>query len=174
MISLLISFGIKHFSSIVKCLLVIVVFFYGYFYGHGKAKDEFDKYLQAQKEETVKLQEEYLVHAQEYQIKVQELADEVRDQEIKYQTKLNNLEHNYTNRLRKSEQRASYYQSMSSNSNCTSNNLANYTTRLDSSLEQGIRVVRELGELVRLRDQQLRKCGEQLKLLTGDKKNGTN
>ena len=51
---------------------------------------------------------------------------------------------------------------MSEAGRCTSDDLSAYTAKLDRSLTEGRELVRELRELIKLRDQQLNQLGKEL------------
>lgn len=80
-----------------------------------------------------------------------------------HQKQLNDIERSYVERLRQSEDRTKIYQQRSQGSPIERHNLAEYTTRLDRQLEDGIRVVEILKNLVEKRDAELKVVGEQLK-----------
>ena len=78
----------------------------------------------------------------------------------------------YEHRLQLSAQRASVYQRQAQGGPAECRSLAEHTSRLDSSLEEGRSLVRELRETLGLRDKQLTAVGNQLltdrKLFTDD------
>lgn len=140
-----------------------------YYKGYSAGKETITEQWEAEKQATNKvmlaLRDRYNEQEKEYTSKTQELVVQLHEKESAHKLELNNLTHDYNNRLLKSEQRASHYQYLSRNSSDTCQNLADYSTRFDQQLESGIRVVRELKSLIELRDSQLRAVREQLVLM---------
>jgi hypothetical protein len=77
-----------------------------------------------------------------------------------------------TQRLHNSEQRAAYYQRMSTAGTAEQSNLASHAAELDRSLEEGRQLVQELSATVRQRDAQIGALAQQIltdRALTGEK-----
>lgn len=149
-------------------ILGSLCYFIGKNNGYDSCKLEWDKYIKDNVELNQKLQQQYLDEKTTLLNENTKLAQEILNYEQKYQNSINNIKSEYSDRLHKSEERALYYQSMSTKVNskgCTTASLANHTARLDKQLTEGINLVRELRELIKLRDSQLRQCGEQINLL---------
>ena len=122
------------------------------------------------RKETIRIQSEMLkveeVHKkalQEYIVKNSNLQKEIIDVKKDYESKLRNINNEYSVRLSESEQRAKIYKRMSEQGKCQSSNLSDYTTRLDRSLTEGRDVVKQLRELVKLRDAQIQQIGNTYK-----------
>lgn len=158
----------KYSYIIVLIILGFLCYFIGRNNGYDSCKAEWNKYIQENIELNQKLQKQYLDEKTILLNENTKLAQEILNHEQKYQNNINNIKSEYSDRLHKSEERALYYQSLSTKVNskgCTTASLASHTARLDKQLTEGINLVRELRELIKLRDSQLRQCGEQINLL---------
>lgn len=80
-----------------------------------------------------------------------------------YDSRVKRIESEYSDRMRKHEDRARLYQQQAQGGATECRNLGDYATGLDKQLEQGIYVVDELQELVKLRDSQLIILGNQIR-----------
>ena len=69
----------------------------------------------------------------------------------------------YTQRLHNVEQRAAIYQRQAQGGAVECRDLASHASRLDSTLEEGRSLVRELRETLGLRDRQLQSLSEQIR-----------
>ena len=100
------------------------------------------------------------------------ISNELSKAQNDYAIALGNLRLDYANRVRSSEERAKLYQRQAESGPDQCRSLASYAGRLDSSLEEGRSLVRELRETLGLRDKQLTAVGNQLltdrKLFTDD------
>lgn len=98
----------------------------------------------------------------EHEKAVLELKNEtIRAQEL-FETTLHNYRSTYELRLRASEQRSEVYRNQAQSGATACRNLADHAARLDRTIEEGRAVVREFGETLRLRDQQLVILGKQI------------
>lgn len=134
----------------------------GYSAGSSEVKQQ---WVAEQKANTAKVNElkvNYEEQLNEYRQKTDSLSKEIYDTRTQYDERIATIKSNYTNRLLDSEQRASVYKRMSEAGRCTSNDLSAYTAKLDRSLTEGRELVRELRELIKLRDQQLNQLGKEL------------
>lgn len=134
----------------------------GYSAGSAKVKQQ---WVAEQKANTVKVNElkvNYEEQLSEYRQKTDSLSKEIYDTRTQYDNRIATIKSDYTNRLLNSEQRASVYKRMSEAGKCTSDDLSAYTAKLDRSLTEGRELVRELRELIKLRDQQLNQLGKEL------------
>lgn len=137
-------------------------FYTGYSAGSAKVKQQ---WVAEQKANTVKANElkvNYEEQLSEYRQKTDSLSKEIYDTRTQYDNRIATIKSDYTNRLLNSEQRASVYKRMSEAGRCTSDDLSAYTAKLDRSLTEGRELVRELRELIKLRDQQLNQLGKEL------------
>jgi len=94
---------------------------------------------------------------------VSDLTTKLSDSKKSYEDRISFLNDTYATRLQQSESRANIYQRQASSGTIECSNLASHAARLDSSIEQGRRVVEELTATVRFRDQQLIQLGNQIK-----------
>ena len=139
-----------------------IMYFHAYNQGFDSCNKQFNEYKKSQLLLTLNLEEKLHEQEKEYKTKTDNLLVEVEKAKDSYNNRLLHLEHDFTDKLHKSEQRASLYQQMSrTNGSC--NTLASHSARLDKQLTEGINLVRELRNLVELRDNQLRQCGKGLK-----------
>ena len=137
-------------------------FYVGYSAGSSEVKQQ---WVAEQKANTVKVNElkvNYEEQLNEYRQKTDSLSKEIYDTRTQYDNRIATIKSDYTNRLLNSEQRASVYKRMSEAGKCTSDDLSAYTAKLDRSLTEGRELVRELRELIKLRDQQLNQLGKEL------------
>ena len=133
-------------------------------YSAGSAKVT-QQWVAEQKANTAKANElkvNYEEQLNEYRQKTDSLSKEIYDTRTQYDNRIATIKSDYTNRLLNSEQRASVYKRMSEAGKCTSDDLSAYTAKLDRSLTEGRELVRELRELIKLRDQQLNQLGKEL------------
>lgn len=102
----------------------------------------------------------------------QRISDELADANQKYAATVAAVRVDYAQRLRNSEQRATYYQRMSNSGTAQQEYLASHAAELDRSLEEGRQLVQELGATVGQRDAQVRALGQQIltdRALVGEK-----
>lgn len=161
-------------------ILGIGVFFLGslgyrYIYNQGykACRAEWDQFLINTHQHNLALQEIYQKEKQELIDRNSKLTQEILNNEETYKSNLSNLRISFNNRLHESEQRADYYRQLSTKTDgkgCSISVLADYTAKFDRQLTEGIDVVKELTELVKLRDKQLQQCGEQVKILLQEHK----
>lgn len=141
------------------------IYHYGYDKGYNVCSKEFTAYKQKQQSIVQQLESSYREQEKKHQQETEKLVVRITEAKETYSKQLLVIEHSYADKLLKSEQRASLYKQMSRNTTCSCDNLADYSTRFDRSLTEGIYLVRELRELIKLRDEQLRQCGKQLQLI---------
>lgn len=111
------------------------------------------------------LEEKYSQQVKKYEAETHRLSDKLYEQELSHAREVASLNASYASRLLQSEQRIEVYKRMSSTKDNSCQNLASHTARLDKQLTEGIDLVRELRELIKLRDSQLRTINEQFKLI---------
>ena len=141
---------------------ISATFCVGYSAGSSEVKQQ---WVAEQKANTAKVNElkvNYEEQLNEYRQKTDSLSKEIYDTRTQYDNRIATIKSDYTNRLLNSEQRASVYKRMSEAGRCTSDDLSAYTAKLDRSLTEGRELVRELRELIKLRDQQLNQLGKEL------------
>lgn len=141
---------------------ISATFYVGYSAGSSEVRQQ---WVAEQKANTAKVNElkvNYEEQLNEYRQKTDSLSKEIYDTRTQYDNRIATIKSDYTNRLLNSEQRASVYKRMSEAGKCTSDDLSAYTAKLDRSLTEGRELVRELRELIKLRDQQLNQLGKEL------------
>lgn len=141
---------------------ISATFYVGYSAGSSEVRQQ---WVAEQKATTAKVNElkvNYEEQLSEYRQKTDSLSKEIYDTRTQYDDRIATIKSDYTNRLLNSEQRASVYKRMSEAGKCTSDDLSAYTAKLDRSLTEGRELVRELRELIKLRDQQLNQLGKEL------------
>ena len=148
-------------------LLAVIFCFYNYAYtcGFDACNKEFIAYKQEQLITVQKLENEYREQEKKYQSKTQDLVQQITASKENYHTQLLAIERSYANKLQQSESRANLYSQMSRDSDSSREYLAHYTAKLDRTIVEGRQLVTELKAIIELRDEQLRQCGEQLKLM---------
>lgn len=166
----MVSFLFKAIKSEYLIALIIVVVIWIivtgiYQFGYYNCNKEFTAYKQTQLIKTLELENKYREQEKVYSEKTQDLVQQISESQESFTKQLNAIEQSYSNKLLESERRANLYKQMSSSSNNSSISLADYTARLDRTIVQGRQLVKELRATIELRDQQLKQCGEQLKLM---------
>ena len=134
----------------------------GYSAGSSEVKQQWVAEQKANTAKANELKVNYEEQLNEYRQKTDSLSKEIYDTRTQYDNRIATIKSDYTNRLLNSEQRASVYKRMSEAGKCTSDDLSAYTAKLDRSLTEGRELVRELRELIKLRDQQLNQLGKEL------------
>ena len=137
-------------------------FYVGYSAGSSEVKQQWAAEQKANTAKANELKVNYEEQLNEYRQKTDSLSKEIYDTRTQYDNRIATIKSDYTNRLLNSEQRASVYKRMSEAGRCTSDDLSAYTAKLDRSLTEGRELVRELRELIKLRDQQLNQLGKEL------------
>lgn len=151
----------KTIVSLIYIFMIVSIFKLGYYFGSESKMKVINEY----KERNYKITND--IRRMEYNHKQIEnaLTKDLAKLRIEYEENIINLTSDYDDRLRKSDERANTYQrEASSGSNCTA--LANHTSKLDRSLEEGRSLVKELREVVRLQERQLDYC---IKVIENDR-----
>lgn len=148
-------------------LLAVIFCFYSYAYtvGFDACNKKFIAYKQTQLETVQKLENDYREQEKKYQSETQDLVQQISKSKENYHMQLLAVERSYANKLQQSESRANLYSQMSRDSDSTREYLAHYTAKLDRTIVEGRQLVTELKAIIELRDEQLKQCGEQLKLM---------
>lgn len=141
---------------------ISATFYIGYSAGSSEVKQQWVAEQKANTAKANELKVNYEEQLNEYRQKTDSLSKEIYDTRTQYDNRIATIKSDYTNRLLNSEQRASVYKRMSEAGKCTSDDLSAYTAKLDRSLTEGRELVRELKELIKLRDQQLNQLGKEL------------
>lgn len=141
---------------------ISATFYVGYSAGSSEVRQQWVVEQKANTAKANELKVNYEEQLNEYRQKTDSLSKEIYDTRTQYDNRIATIKSDYTNRLLNSEQRASVYKRMSEAGKCTSDDLSAYTAKLDRSLTEGRELVRELRELIKLRDQQLIQLGKEL------------
>lgn len=141
---------------------ISATFYVGYSAGSSEVRQQWVAEQKANTAKANELKVNYEEQLNEYRQKTDSLSKEIYDTRTQYDDRIATIKSDYTNRLLNSEQRASVYKRMSEAGKCTSDDLSAYTAKLDRSLTEGRELVRELRELIKLRDQQLNQLGKEL------------
>lgn len=161
------QFLVISFVLILGSLSISGYFIYQRIYsiGYNDCKAEYDQILSEQETKSQQLEDEYRERERKYQQQAEELTLRASKEKETYLSQLSAVERAYSDRLRQSENRARVYEQMSRGSTCSVGSLAAHAARLDRKLTEGRRLVTDLRNLIELRDSQLRTLGEELKLL---------
>lgn len=111
------------------------------------------------REELLKQQAENQQKEQAFNETINNLTVNLTETRIRYENTVNKLKSAHANELLKSEQRAELYKRYSEADKAKQRALAEHTARLDRSLTEGRELVKQLTEVIRIRDAQLRALG---------------
>ena len=151
----MLSYKVLFFGS-----LGIIAFCIGSYtagYTEGKAKIE-AKYALEKSDylnQISSLQFKYRTKEQQYNEQLNKVKADYNQAREEYLHSISQLKSSYSSRLQQSEQRAMLYQHKASNNEGCST-LADISGRLDRSLTEGISLVRELRDTIKLRDSQIK------------------
>lgn len=147
-------------------LLVVVLGATIYFWGNSNGQSTVQKKWDDQKIEDrkalQKLQDKYNALQRNHSYEVGLLTSRLQTAESNYASELARVSSDYDSRMQQSERRASVYKRQAEAGTFECRSLASHAARLDSSLEEGRRLVEELRATVRLRDSQLIELGKQI------------
>lgn len=127
----------------------------GYSDGQDATQSLWNEEKEARDKAIKKTEMAYLAAEKSYLITIGKLNNEILSSKKIYDENLNSIESDFNLRLQQSNTRASIYQRQAQAGASECRSLANHAAKLDSSLEEGRAVVRELSEVVRLRDREL-------------------
>lgn len=144
---------------------IYIAYNFAFTIGYDSCNKEFVAYKHEQLQKVLELETKFHEQEEKYQAETQALVQQVSESKEDFNNRLNAIERSYADRLQQSEQRASLYSKMSSNPSNSKSNLAAHTAKLDKALVEGRQLVAELRATIELRDEQLRQCGEQFKLM---------
>lgn len=146
------------------CILCYIIYYLGYSYGTSNTELIYNKEINRVTSIIIKLQQENEKLTANYYNKVSSLTQELYNAKQDYTNKFNSINNDVSNQLLQSKSRAEYYRKQASSCSIKSRNLAEHTAQLDEQLTKGIILVKELRELIKYRDNQLRTVGKQLLL----------
>lgn len=142
--------------------IVYSIFNVGVAIGSARVQASWNAQKEADQQRITGLKEQIKQQQVTHQIDTTRIADELADAKQQYTEDLADLRSEYEQRLRSSGNRADHYQRQARGTATERDNLASHAARLDQALEEGRHLVRELGETIRLRDQQLIRLGQQI------------
>ena len=131
---------------LVYFVIILGIFVIGYVAGKDNATAKFNKELKGYNDalaEIRKTNAEALKKHNEYQ---QQNEIGLLELKAKYENNIYNLRAEYSDRLRKSEERGDMYRERVSSASLECRTLAEHTSRLDRTLTEGRELVRELRE----------------------------
>lgn len=146
----------------VICLVLFCIYSVGKSAGMGAVQKKWDEQVKLDKERIATLKEEIRSQEHEHQIETTRITDELAQAKQKHTEELAAQQRYFDSRLLNSDKRANYYQRQAQGSAAERNDLASHAAQLDRSLEEGRQLVRELGETLRLREQELISLGQQI------------
>ena len=159
------------------CLFLFGIYSAGKSAGMEAVQKKWDEQVKLDKERIATLKEEIRSQEHEHQIETTRITDELAEAKQKHTEELAAQQRYFDSRLLNSDKRANYYQRQAQGSAAERNDLASHAAQLDRSLEEGRQLVRELGETLRLREQELISLGQQIKadrnLFDGETEHGT-
>lgn len=154
-------------SKYIYSLLGILIFIAGiavWSYNQGKqsVQAKWDKETIEHLEQLNTLKQEYIEKENVYLAEINKIKEDYINVQKDYNNQLSSIKSDYSARLYESEQRYLSYKQKSTNSKGCSD-IANLSGKLDRTLTEGILLVRELTETLKLRDSQLKQLGEAYK-----------
>lgn len=170
------SFLLKYWLHIVVGLLLVFVTYKLYYWAHDNGAESVQLQWDAQKVKDTQamqdLKDKLSIAEGKHRKETIRISNEISEAKRIHDVELARADAEFQRRLQISESRGQIYKRQAQGGTLTCASLGEHTAKLDSSLEEGRSLVRELGETLRLRERQLISVGEQLlndrKLLTED------
>lgn len=149
---------------IFQSIFGLVFLYVGYNIGSLSVTKEWQETQIASYQIITKLKEELKTKEDEYYAESAKINSELNLLREKYNSSMSSIKSTYEHKLQQSNNRASVYRNLSEASEAERKRLAEYATRLDASLTEGIHLVKELRRTIELRDSQIKELGNQLLL----------
>lgn len=155
-------------SLLIFPLVLVVLLSYAITYQFGKhvsyvkVHAEWQKEKEDTEEEIQRIKNEFRTYETAYREEVQTLSTNLQNAKDEHNALLANLRREHADRLLSSEKRANIYKRMSEDGASERRDLADHAARLDSSLEEGRALVRELWSTLRQREVELATLGAQI------------
>lgn len=156
-------------SLVVALLLLIIVllgsgigFHWGYSKGINSTYAKWVEVEQGYQAQIVELREDVKEAERQFKIKEGELDERIKQDQAAHDAAIAATTRDFTERLRKTEDRAKTYADMSQASAAERERLAYHAAKLDQSLEEGRHLVRELRETLGQRDREIIMLGEHI------------
>lgn len=127
----------------------------GYYFGYHVSNLEFEKQIQESNSIILKMQKDNYEKELKYSYEITELQNEIKKHQTSFSDYLSALNKQSADRLRQSDNRAQYYRKQAEACSTQSREFAEYTSKLDRQLTEGISLVEELTGIIKLRDKQL-------------------
>lgn len=144
----------------------------GYGSGSADVRAEWELEVQAMREAHDQLVKEYAEREAAHRLENTRITHELSEARRTHDLVLAEQRSAYERRLLRSADRAAVYQRQAEAGAAECRSLAGHAAELDRALEEGRALVRELGETLGFRDQQVIRLGQQIlndrKLLAGD------
>ena len=147
-------------------IAVAVVFFIGsLIYGAGQknTQGKWDIAKKAYDTAITQKEKEYGDLEAKHRLKITGINQELSDAKTKHAVAVVNIHADYAKRMQHSQNRTVVYQRQAEGGTAECKRLASHAAQLDSTLEEGRSLVRELRETLGLRDSQLIELGNQIK-----------
>lgn len=149
--------------GIMCAITVTLVYSAGVLHGMSNVQKEWDADVHAREVVTAAYKAENNLLKQQNSELVAKHTKDLKDAKQQYQNNIKQLESEFTRRMQLHENRAQLYREQAQGGEVERGTLANNAARFDRALEEGITVVDELSELVKLRDKQIIVLGEQIR-----------
>ena len=133
-----------------------------YVAGQRDTQEQWDAERATYKKAMDTLKDQYATLESKVRIDNQRNSDELAEKELSHAVILARLNSEYAGRMQLAEQRASRYQRQAQGGAVEQASLARHAAELDRTVESGRRLVAELSETLRQRDDQLRAVSQQL------------
>lgn len=151
----MLSYKVLFFGTLGVCICCLGSYCYGYHTGKAKVTAEYTQEKVQYLNQISSLQLQYRAKETQYNEDLNKVKAEYAQAREDYIHTISELESSYSSRLQQSEQRAMLYQRKATDSKGCST-LADLSGRLDRSLTEGISLVRELRDTIKLRDSQIK------------------
>lgn len=143
-------------------IILPITFISGFYLGSLYEESSWIKKELSYKQQVINLQETIKKRDIEYANLSSNIQTRLANARRDYENQLHTISSTYADKLLKSEQRAKIYQSQASKGESERRDLASYASKLDRSLTESRELVKELTELIRLRDAQCILLGKQI------------
>ena len=151
----MLSYKVLFYGTIGVCICCLGSCCYGYHVGKAKVTAEYTQEKVQYLNQISSLQLQYRAKETQYNEDLNKVKAEYAQAREDYIHTISQLESSYSSRLQQSEQRAMLYQRKATdNKGCSA--LADLSGRLDRSLTEGVPLVRELRDTIKLRDSQIK------------------
>ena len=164
-------------AGVLLFLLYSWIYHYGSKHGASEVQAEWNQQKEADAKVIEDLKTKYASMEATHREENTRITHELAEAKQSHAVALAKQRAEYDRRLQLSANLAAIYQRQAEGGEVECRGLASHAARLDQALEEGRHLVRELGETIRLRDQQLISLGQQIKadrnLFDGETEHGT-